>query len=108
MFIPIGDFIPAPKPEFKRGKLSRRQRSELSAKEVKRLRERSDGVCEKCDSQRTSGKAHLERRWRSEEKPTAEDVVDLCTDCHKWADGTPEGRRWFEEKKQQLRMEAII
>lgn len=100
--MPVGDFNPAPKPRHNRGKPSRCQLSELSPKEVKRLRERSGGVCERCDRSRTHGKAHLERRWNSTAPPTAEDAVDLCTPCHEWADRTPEGRAWLARKKIEL------
>jgi hypothetical protein len=60
--MPIGEYRPVPKPAFKRGKPSQRQRSELPPQEVKRLIERSEGVCEKCNSARATGKAHAERR----------------------------------------------
>jgi len=101
--MPIGDFNPVPKQSFRRGKPSQRQRSELPPKEVKRLYERSGGVCEKCDSARVTGKAHVERRWRSERIPTAEDFIHLCTPCHEWADSGLVGRKWLIAKQKEKR-----
>jgi hypothetical protein len=84
-----------------RVKLTNSQKTELSAKEVKRLRERSNGVCERCDRQRAAEKAHVERRWHSVKRPTAEDFVHLCITCHRWCDGSKVGRDWliaFQDK----------
>lgn len=103
MTVPIGEYRPVPKPDFKRGKPSQRQRSELPLKEVKRLEERSGGTCEKCDKARATGKAHVERRWRSERIPTAEDIVHLCTPCHEWCDSGPVGRKWLIAKQKEIR-----
>jgi hypothetical protein len=84
-----------PKPSFGRNKPKRRTLSELSVKEVARLRLRSNGVCERCDSHRATEKAHVERRWNSTKPPTAEDVIDLCKWCHTWADSCLAGRKWM-------------
>lgn len=96
-------YNPVPKSQHKRRKLTRRQRSELSAKETQRLYERSGGVCERCDRSRAHHRAHLERRWKSERKPTAEDFAHLCVTCHEWADRTAEGRKWLKEFGLSLR-----
>lgn len=80
----------------KRIKPTRKQRSELSTYEDKRLKERSNYVCERCDQQRAINKAHLERRWKSKGKPTAEDFAHLCFNCHTWADNSLEGRKWLK------------
>jgi hypothetical protein len=104
--MPIGDFNPYSKQqqvECNRGRPSRGQRSEISPTEVKRLHDRSGGVCEKCDSARATDKAHVERRWRSERIPTADDVLHLCHDCHTWCDGSKEGRKWLIEKQKEIR-----
>jgi hypothetical protein len=106
--MPIGEYRPVPKPAFKRGKPSQRQRSELPPKEVKRLIERSEGVCEKCDSTMASGKAHVERRWRSERVPTSEDFIHLCTPCHTWCDSGPEGRKWLIAKQKEIRSRGNV
>jgi hypothetical protein len=92
--------------EHNRVKLTRAQRSELSAKEVKRLYARSNRVCEKCDRQRASEKAHIERRWKSESRPTAEDFAHLCKPCHIWCDGSNEGRAWLISFQTKLLGEA--
>ena len=91
-----------------RGSLTRRQRSEASPKVRKEVHERSGGVCEKCDRARSAQLAHIERRWKSESKPTAEDFADLCVDCHTWCDSCDEGRQWlldFQDKLIELREE---
>jgi hypothetical protein len=90
-----------------RTKLTRHQRSNLTPKEDKRLKARSNDVCEKCDRQRATQRAHLERRWKSESRPTAEDYAHLCGPCHDWADETPQGRKWLKSFKRKLRGEAV-
>jgi hypothetical protein len=84
-----------PKPSFPRNKPKRVKLSELSAKEVIRLRLRSNSVCERCDSQRATEKAHVERRRNHTKPPTAEDFIDLCKLCHTWADSCLAGRKWM-------------
>lgn len=96
----------APKPNYGRGSLSRSSRSNLSDKETKRLYARSNGVCEKCDRARATGKAHIERRWKSEGKPTAEDFVHLCNDCHSWCDSCKAGRQWLIDFQTKLSKEG--
>lgn len=86
----------------KRSKLTRKQRSELSPKEDKRLKERSNGVCEKCDRQRATERAHIERRWKSEDKPIAEEFAHLCILCHRFCDSCHEGRKWLREFGESL------
>lgn len=81
---------------------SRKSRSELHKDEVKRLKERSNGVCEKCDRSRASEKAHVERRWRSEGKPTVEDFIHLCINCHRWCDSCDDGRNWLIDFQTKL------
>lgn len=81
---------------------SRKNRSELHKDEIVRLKERSNGVCEKCDRSRASEKAHIERRWKSEGKPTAEDFVHLCIPCHRWCDSCDDGRNWLIEFQIKL------
>lgn len=88
-------------------KPNRRQRSECPVKEVKRLKQRSNGACERCDAQVATDKAHLERRWRSENIPTAEDFAHLCKICHEWADNTKEGRAWLTEFGKLLREREV-
>lgn len=101
--MPIGDYNPSPKPHHGRNKPSRRQRSEIPPKEVKRLKERSGGVCERCDRQRATDKAHVERRQHSTDIPTSEDFLHLCNSCHVWADGSRDGRDWLLAKQAELR-----
>lgn len=95
-------YNPVPKPVYKRKSLTRKQRSELTAKEDRRLKERSNGVCEKCDRSRATARAHIQRRWKSEKRPTAEDFAHLCTQCHHWCDNSAEGRQWLLDFQDRL------
>lgn len=85
-----------------RNKPSRAVLSNLSAKEDKRLKERSGGVCERCDRQRATERAHIVRRRNHTVKPVAEDFAHLCTACHRWADGSREGRDWLLQFQSKL------
>lgn len=102
MNLPFSPYSKEKQVQSKRIKLTRKQRSELTPTEVKRLKERSNGVCERCDRQRATEKAHLERRWKSECRPTAEDFAHLCTSCHRWADQTGDGRKWLKQFRDQI------
>src|SRR5690606_25027323 len=83
-------------------KLTRSQRSNLTPKEDKRLKVRSNGVCERCDRQRATERAHVERRWKSEDRPVAEDFAHLCQPCHRWCDQSKEGREWLKQFGERL------
>lgn len=75
--------------------------SNLSPKEDKRLKERSNGVCERCDRARAVERAHIVRRHNHSAPPVAEDYAHLCKVCHVWADGSKQGRDWlllFQDK----------
>lgn len=102
MNLPFSPYSKSQQTKSNRIKLTRKQRSELTPTEVKRLKERSNGVCERCDRQRATEKAHLERRWKSERRPTAEDFAHLCTSCHRWADQTGDGRQWLKQFRDRL------
>ncbi|MDF2814470.1 MAG: hypothetical protein K0Q81_670 [Paenibacillus sp.] len=103
---PVQGYSKDKQTEHNRVKLTRTQRSELPAKEVKRLYARSNRVCEKCDRQRATEKAHIERRWKSESRPTAEDFAHLCKTCHQFCDGSKEGRAWLISFQTKLLGEA--
>lgn len=96
------EYRPVPKPQHKRGKPSRSVISNLSAKEDKRLKERSNGVCEKCDRQRATERAHVVRRQNHSVRPVAEDFVHLCTACHRWCDSGEQGRQWLLQFQDKL------
>lgn len=91
-----------PKPSFGRNKPKRRTLSELSAKETKRLHERSNGVCERCDQQRAAEKAHVERRHNHSKPPTAEDFIHMCIKCHGECDASLAGRKWMRSFQQSI------
>lgn len=101
---PLND---TPKPSFGRNKPKNKKFRELSHSEVIRLKERSNGVCEKCDSQRAIDKAHVVRRWNSSVEPVAEDFIHLCKVCHKFADSGSIGRKWLLDKQAEIINKAI-
>lgn len=77
--------------------------SNLSAKEDKRLKDRSNGVCERCDRSRASQRAHIVRRHNHSAPPVAEDYAHLCVPCHTYCDGSLEGREWLLQFQSNLR-----
>ena len=86
-----------------RNKPKRSTISNLSAKEDKRLKERSNYVCERCDRARASQRAHIVRRHNHSAPPVAEDYAHLCAVCHVWADSCDEGRKWLLQFQSNLR-----
>ncbi|MDF2651401.1 MAG: hypothetical protein K0Q73_7206 [Paenibacillus sp.] len=99
---PIRSYSKADQLHNTRQKPSRHAISNLSAKEDKRLKERSNGVCEKCDRQRATERAHVSRRHNHSVKPVAEDFVHLCSACHRGCDKDREGRAWLVQFQQNL------
>jgi hypothetical protein len=85
----------------KRNKPRRATISELSTKETKRLYERSNGVCERCDRARGTDRAHCDRRRNHTSAPVAEQFAHLCRDCHVWVDGSRIGREWLLRKEEE-------
>ncbi|OUS73014.1 hypothetical protein B1748_23700 [Paenibacillus sp. MY03] len=105
-----------PKPNFKRGKPTAKQRGAIPDKVRKEVDARSGECCERCGKHKnavwTLEKAHVTRRWRSESKCTAYDIVNLCgpssdsSTCHHWADYTRAGREWLQQFKLTLEESA--
>lgn len=83
-------------------KLSQKQMGDISAKVDAQLKERSGYVCERCRAARATERAHITGRKHLTHKTTVDDLLHLCTKCHKWLDGTPEGIKY----KRQLREDA--
>jgi hypothetical protein len=91
------------KPSHGRNAPKRTSISNLSPKEDKRLKERSNGVCERCDRARAVERAHIVRRHNHSASPVAEDYAHLCKVCHRWCDGSLEGREWLLQFQIRLR-----
>ncbi|WP_028547209.1 hypothetical protein [Paenibacillus taiwanensis] len=87
----------------KRIKPTQRQMGNISDKVDKQLKARSGSVCERCSAARAVQRAHITGRKQLKHRTTVDDLLHLCTECHKWLDETPEGIRY----KRQLREEAI-
>jgi hypothetical protein len=93
---------PAPKPQHKRNKPTAAQRGAISAETRKALRERSEGICERCRSAHAVHAAHLLRRWQISERTTVNDLAHLCVPCHINADTTAAGREWLKKFQNHL------
>ena len=88
------EWRPVPKPgKHKRVKLTQRQLGDISPSADRELKERSMGICELCGRAKATERAHLTGRKHINHKTTALDLVHVCTPCHRWLDGTPEGIR---------------
>lgn len=110
--MPIGDYLPVPKPMHGRRKKTARQRGAVSKEVYAEAWEYAGGRCERCGKNGyeawTLEAAHVERRWKSgQEGITAADIAILCgpsTDgstCHHFADYTSEGRKWLLERRKR-------
>ena len=94
-------YLPSPKPSHKRNKPRARTRGAISPKVRQQLKERSQGVCERCSKAEAVHAAHLERRWKLE-RTTVQDLAHLCVPCHINADQTAEGRVWLQQFHERL------
>jgi hypothetical protein len=77
----------------KRIKLTQKQKGNISQQTRLEVNERSNGVCEICDSQRATQMAHITSRVRIEHKTTKKDLVHVCVKCHKYLDETKQGKK---------------
>lgn len=75
----------------KRIKPTQRQMGAISNKVRHKVYERSDGICERCSSQRATQMAHIIGRKQIKHVTTESDLLHLCVNCHKWLDETEEG-----------------
>lgn len=75
----------------KRIKPTQRQMGAISNKIREVVYERSNGICERCSSQRATQMAHLIGRKQLNHVTTEKDLMHLCVLCHKWLDETAEG-----------------
>ncbi|QHZ50677.1 hypothetical protein [Paenibacillus larvae] len=77
----------------KRVKLTQKQMGDISPSVDAELKARSQGVCEFCEATRATERAHITGRKQLNHKTKATDLLHLCSPCHRWMDGTPEGIR---------------
>jgi 5-methylcytosine-specific restriction endonuclease McrA len=75
----------------KRIKPTQKQKGAISNNVRKVVQERSNGVCERCGSQRATQMAHIIGRKHIEHVTTEKDLLHLCVSCHIWLDQTEEG-----------------
>lgn len=83
-------------------KPSQRQLGEISTKIRQEVKERSNGVCERCSMARATDMAHLIRRPQLKEKTHAGLLAHLCRSCHQFCDGSAVGRDWLEQFRSRL------
>jgi len=81
-------------------KLSQRQLGEIGTKVDKEVKDRSQGICERCKASRATERAHLTGRKQIKHKTTAKDIWHLCTACHDWLDETPEGIQYKRKHRE--------
>jgi 5-methylcytosine-specific restriction endonuclease McrA len=78
----------------KRIKPTQRQMGAISNIVREVVYERSNGICERCSSQRAVHMAHLIGRKQINHVTNENDLWHLCVPCHKWLDETPEGIKY--------------
>ncbi|MFD2334639.1 hypothetical protein ACFSR7_35805 [Cohnella sp. GCM10020058] len=90
--MPIGDYNPVPKPAAKKKERTvQSRRGDIGKSADKLLKERSGGVCERCEKALATERAHLTGRPHIDHKTTVYDLAHLCSACHDWLDETPDG-----------------
>lgn len=72
-------------------KPTQRQKGAININVRREVQERSNGICERCRSQRALHMAHVIGRKQIDHITTSEDLLHLCVPCHKWLDETVEG-----------------
>lgn len=90
-------FNPQPKSKATKStriKQTQKQMGDISPSVDAELKDRSKGVCEMCGKAWATERAHLTGRKHLDWKTKVTDLLHLCTDCHRWLDGTPEGIRF--------------
>jgi hypothetical protein len=73
----------------------------ISAKVRAQVKERSGGVCELCSRSRGAHMAHVIGRKQLTEPTTANILLHVCVQCHKWLDETPEGIIYKRERSNE-------
>lgn len=95
----------------RRIKPNQRQKGSVNAKVRLEVKERSNGVCERCNSKRASQMAHITSRKQIDHVTTAKDLLHLCIECHIWLDQTEEGinyKRRLENENHTLDIDALL
>ena len=89
-------FNPQPKSKATKSvrvKQTQKQRGDISPSADAELKERSKGICELCGKVWATERAHLTGRKHIDWNTKASDLVHLCTECHRWLDGSVDGIR---------------
>lgn len=99
-----------PKPQHKRGKPKRGERTKITPAVRREVLERSGGACERCGRTRAYSfeMAHLIQASQGGSGAEPWNVVLLCGPsvntgtCHNFADYTAVGREWRIQKRKEL------
>lgn len=88
----------------RRIKPTQRQKGNISSTTREQVFSRSNGICERCRSQRATQMAHIIGRKQIDHVTTERDLLHVCVQCHVWMDTTPEGIKW----KRGLTDESLV
>lgn len=77
----------------KRVKPTQKQMGDISSEVDRQLKERSMWICEFCEDNAATERAHLTGRTHLNHKTKVTDLIHLCLECHDWLDETKEGVR---------------
>jgi len=83
-------FNPQPKNKATKSvriKQTQKQMGDISPSVDAELKDRSNGVCEMCEKNWATQRAHLTGRKQLDWKTEVTDLIHVCTECHKWLDG---------------------
>ncbi|EHQ63639.1 hypothetical protein PDENDC454_04209 [Paenibacillus dendritiformis C454] len=94
MTLPFRPYSKGTQLKSKRVKDTQKQKGDISPSVDAELKERSKGICEICEKAWATERAHLTGRKQLDWKTKVTDLLHLCTECHRWLDGTPEGIRF--------------
>lgn len=72
----------------------------IDIKVRRELRERSNGVCERCYNNLATKATPILRRWEITEPLVVQDIVHLCGDCLSYCENTHAGRIFMVQFRQ--------
>lgn len=111
--IKLGNYHPVPKPSHKRRKPKQKDITKITPNVRKEVLRRSEGKCERCGRSQSYSfeMSHLQQASQLGSGSEPWNIVLLCGPsvnsgtCHHFADYTAEGRKWRQQKRQELMKE---
>lgn len=92
-------FNPVPKPNFNRRTPKRANRGRFSKQTIQNIKDRDNGLCVRCGAQAVD--IHHVIFKSQGGLGTEDNGVCVCRKCHDWAHQKREGRKWFEDYRNQ-------